>query len=127
MSLQAARCRFLHLKYIHFMNETMAKSNHATNACRNQFSRRYANSDWTKLACRFIHNTGTVRYTILLRFKLILNVICSNKILFNMFENSLLSVSFFMKVRREETIMDVFDRNAKKIQRERAAQVIKCC
>ena len=105
------------------MNETMAKSNHATNACRNQFSRRYANSDWTKLACRFIHNTGTVRYTILLRFKLILNVI----LLFNMFENSLLSVSFFIKVRREETIMDVFDRNAKKIQRERAAQVIKCC
>ena len=44
-----------------------------------------------------------------------------------MFENSLLSVSFFIKVRREETIMDVFDRNAKKIQRERAAQVIKCC
>ena len=43
-----------------------------------------------------------------------------------MFENSLLSVSFFIKVRREETIMDVFDRNAKKIQRERAAQVMKC-
>ena len=42
-----------------------------------------------------------------------------------MFEK-LLSVSFFIKVRREETIMDVFDRNAKKIQRERAAQVIKC-
>ena len=123
MSLQAARCRFLHPKYIHFMNETMAKNNYATNTCRNQFARRCAYNDWTKLACRFIHNTGTVRYPILFRFNLILNVI---KILFNMFENSLLSVSFFIKARRQETIMDVFDRNAKKIQRERAAQVIKC-
>ena len=76
MSLQAARCRYFRPKYIHFVNETMAKNNYATNVFRNQFVRRYAYDDWTKLACRFIHNTGTVRYTILFRLKLILNVIC---------------------------------------------------